>query len=295
MRRVLKFVLIVLGAIVAVCLVIVLGFYIVGGIQLNRTYTVEPASLSIPTGNPEAIAKGKHFAEAISLCTECHGPDLSGKVLSSDPVFGRLAPENLTSGEGGIGGTYSDADFVRAIRHGVDAKGHALPIMPSKYYQKLSGEDTAAIIAYVRSVPPVDKEVPESTLGVLGRILLVTGQLKGFFEYHDIDHGAAPPNAPTPGATAEYGKYLATVCTACHGTNLQGGPVPGDPEGAIAPNAVAAAQRWTDSEFMETLRTGTTPENKALDKEKMPWDDLGKMTDDELRAVYLYLKSLPAS
>ena len=298
MRRVLKWIGIGLGGFIGVIVVALVVVYFIGGSRLNKTYDIQPAAVEVPLGDPAAVERGRHVVTAIGLCAECHGQNLAGQILEDDPVFGILVPANLTSGKGGVGASYSDLDFVRAIRHGVDAEGKALPIMPSKYYNKLSDADLGAVIAYIRSLPPVDNELPESNLRVLGRILLVAGQLAGFFEAEEIDHDAPRPPAPEIGVTAQYGKYLATLCTACHGSDLSGGMVPGEgPDAPLAPDITSRGGpgRWSEEQFMATLRSGTTPEGKQLDNENMPWQAVGKMTDDELKAVWLYLRSLPAT
>jgi cytochrome c553 len=96
--------------------------------------------------------------------------------------------------------------------------------------------------------------------------------------------------------TAEYGKYIATICTMCHGSDLTGAPLP-DGSGDFAPSITSQAGpgRWSETQFITTLRSGTTPEGQKLDNELMPWQALGKMTNDELRAIYLFLNSLPPS
>ena len=90
--------------------------------------------------------------------------------------------------------------------------------------------------------------------------------------------------------TVEYGKYLSTVCTVCHGDDLSGGSG-GFAGGNITPGSESG--RWSEAEFMSALRTGVTPSGDVLDPEDMPWRSLAKMTDDELKAVWIYIRSLP--
>ena len=119
----------------------------------------------------------------------------------------------------------SEVDFVRAIRHGLDADGKPLVIMPAEYYNRLGDADLGAVIAYVKSQPPVDNEVPDTSMGPLGRIIVLLED--SLLPASIIDHTAPRPPAPEPGVTAEYGRYVATVCSICHGENMAGGPVPG--------------------------------------------------------------------
>ena len=91
-------------------------------------------------------------------------------------MLGRLVGKNLTSGKGGIGADHTDIDIIRAIRHGVDHDGTALIVMPAEFFNKLGAEDIGAIVAYVRSVPPVDSELPDTSLsGPLGRLFALIG------------------------------------------------------------------------------------------------------------------------
>src|SRR6185295_1565123 len=107
----------------------------------------------------------------------CHGPTLGGKVFVDDPALGRVIAPNLTRGRGGVGATFSDADFVRAIRHGVDPSGRQLLIMPSDDYNEFSDADLGAIVAYVRSLPAINTTLPPSEVHALGLILFALGQL----------------------------------------------------------------------------------------------------------------------
>jgi Cytochrome c len=113
-----------------------------------------------------------------------------------------------------------------------------------------------------------------------------------------IPHDAARPVAPEPGITPEYGEYLTHSCKVCHGISMSGGPIPGFPASwPPAPNLTfgdgSALPAWNEAGFMETLRTGVTPEGRQIRGEYMPWTSYQFMSDDELKAVWVYLRSLP--
>ena len=202
---------------------------------------------------------------------------------------------NLTAGQGGIGGEYTDADFVRAIRHGVDPDGKPLWVMPAQEFYYLNDHDLGALIAYLKSLSPVDHVMPEHSGGVLGRILFLTGQLP-LMPAELINHTAARPSPVEPGVTVAYGEYLAVGCKGCHSANYGGGPVPGAPPDApLAANLTPAGElaQWSEEDFVNTIRFGVTPAGDQLNPEWMPWPAIGQMTDDELKAVWLYLQSLP--
>ena len=206
--------------------------------------------------------------------------------MDDDPVFGRLVASNLTAGKGGIGGRFSDEDFIRAIRHGVRPDGSPLIIMPSELFNKLGEADLGAVIAYIKSLPPADNELPSTTAGPLVRLLVLLEE--NLLPAQVIDHDAPFPSMPAPGVTAEYGKYLAVACTACHGDDLGG-------QGEGGPNITAGGRpgKWSEADFINTLRTGVTPRGNNLDPENMPWKSFARLTDDELKAVWLYLRIVP--
>jgi mono/diheme cytochrome c family protein len=107
-----------------------------------------------------------------------------------------------------------------------------------------------------------------------------------------IDHDGPRPVAPQPGVTVEYGMYLARTCTLCHGSELNGQTIF---DGSVALNLTPGGEMkgWSEEDFTATMRTGVTPNGHQL-KDGMPWKYFGQMTDDEMKAVWLYLQSLPA-
>ncbi len=294
MKRWLKRIGMALGGLVALVVLALAGVYGFSGRRLARTYAVAPDRLAIPT-DPASIERGHHLAVAVAKCLECHGERLEGKVfIDGGPAFGRIYAPNLTRGRGGIGAEYDGDDFVRAIRHGVAKDGRGLRIMPADDFEYLTDEDLADVIAYVRSVPAVDNAVPATVLGPVARLLYVTGK----FPLVPAEHmDGAVSRAPVPaGPTPEYGHYLMNVggCFACHGPGLSGGRVPGTPPDLppaqnITPAGIGS---WTEADFVRALRTGTRPDGTKIDP-FMPWLFAGKMTDDEIRAVWLYVKSVP--
>jgi mono/diheme cytochrome c family protein len=202
MRGVLKWIGIIIGGLLLAIIVAVAAAYVIAEERLNRTYEVTVEEIPIPdqpSGNLDEWP-----LMLIEFCEECHGPDMAGQVLDDDPLFGTLISANLTSGEGGIGDDHTDADFVRALRHGIDHDGTPLIVMPSQSIGLVSDRDLAELIAYVKNLPPVDNEVGETRLGLLGRVFLVAGQIPDLIPAEIIDHDAERPASPEPGETAEY-------------------------------------------------------------------------------------------
>lgn len=298
MHRAVKWTALGLGVLVGVAAVAAVVLFVMGGARLNRSYDVDVAAVPVPT-DEAAVARGRHLAEAVTLCQACHGDDLGGDVLIDEPLIATVYASNLTAGRGGVGVAYSDADYVRAIRHGVTPAGRGLMIMHSDAYHNLGAADLGAIVAYIRSVPPADHELPRTRGGVLGRVLVALGmfdtEAMPLISAEVIDHAAPMASAPPPGVTPAYGEYLVSIalCRMCHGDDLQGGPPieEGSPPG---PNIAVygAPGGWTVEQFVSTIRTGLAPNGKALDATVMPWEAYANMTDDELGAIWEYVISL---
>jgi mono/diheme cytochrome c family protein len=294
MGKVFKWILIALGGLVALILVAATGLYLVSEGRLNRTFNVPEAEIRFQN-DPEIVAAGQHVA-AIRGCLDCHGSDLGGAEVFSEPGIATIFAPNLTAGQGGVIGTYSDADFERAIRHGVRPDGTALLVMPSQEYFVLSDADLNALVAYIRNVPAVDRATPSKSISVVGRALYMAGVLPPAAA-EIIDHQVPHPDAPNVAADAEYGAYLAVSCTGCHGLDFRGGNPPGSPPGAPPAADLTPAGNlagWEEAGFIRALRTGQTPDGASLDPAEMPWPMTAQMTDLELRALWAFFQDLPA-
>lgn len=284
----------IIGIVLGVVILIAIGFYAKAYYSTegrrNKIYDVTPPQLAI-SSDSAILAHGKRLVTTKG-CDECHGADLGGKVFIDDPALGYLYASNLTKGKGGLPNDYSIEDWVRALKHGLSREGKSLLFMPSQEFTLLSAKDMSAIIAYCSQLPNVDRERPESTLGPVGRILTDLGELP-MFPAEKIDHTATFVNEVTPEVSVEFGKYLAVACEGCHRPTMKGGPpvAPGFPPVADI-SATGNAAKWTDEQFMTTLRTGVTPEGKTLKPQEMPWTMTRAYTDVELKALHLYLKTL---
>lgn len=265
--------------------------------RLTRRHEVEPDALTVPSGE-EALGRGRHLVEVVAACTSCHGPDLAGREMADDPWLGRLWASNLTPGVGGVA-EWSDADLIRAVRHGVKPDATPVLMMPAQYFYHLSDADLGSVIAYLRSLPPVDREPPGFRLGIASAFIIVSGAVPELVPADLL--AEAPPRLepPTPAASLDYGAYLVETsgCKVCHHEDLSGGLHPlalpeEPPPSDLTPGGRVAL--WSEGEFVETLRTGVTPEGDQLDEEWMPWPAIGRMSDLELRAIYRYLRSIPA-
>lgn len=273
MKKLLKWTGIVFGALIVLSMLAGVALYPIGMSKLTQTYpNIVVETVSIPT-DTDAIARGKHVS-VIWACTKCHGEDLSGRLLTNDPIegtiptLGAIPAPNLTSGNGGVGQLYSDTDWVRAIRHGIKPNNQAVIYM---YVSTISDQDLGDLIAYLKQIPPVDTDSPAIRYGPFLPIAPALGIYTPAAEL--IDHNAPHPVDPAPGATVEYGKYLSAICAQCHGNGIS--------------NAV---KNWKQEEFIRTFNTGVLPDGRQLGP-TMSSTTFNEMSDTELAALWLYFSS----
>ncbi|MHB1262834.1 MAG: c-type cytochrome [Gemmatimonadaceae bacterium] len=282
------------GALVGLLLLAVGGIYVLTEIRFRRTYTVRGITLDIPTDSA-SLERGRHVVKALAKCGDCHGQDLSGGMVVDQPAVGRIPAPNLTRGKGGVLPKHSDESLVRAIRYGIGRDGHGMRVMPSEEYRNLSDADLAAVIAYVKSVPAVDREMPVMRVDVIPRVLMTMGAMPAVaaevIPQVPVKHASVPP-----GPTVEYGRYLASIgCQGCHGPHFSGGRIPGGPpDWAPASNLTPSGiGHYTEADFMRVLREGVKPGGARV-RPPMPIGATKQMTDEEIRAVYAFLKTVPA-
>jgi cytochrome c553 len=286
MRNVLKWIGILLGGLLVAALIAVVAIYFITESRLNETYAVSVTAVEIPQ-QPE-LGERKYPLVVVDLCRDCHRNDLAGQVMDDDPLTARLVAANLTAGKGGIGGEYTPEDWVRAIRHGIGRDGKSLIVMPSSEMNILSDTDLGIVISLIKSTPPIDNDLPEIYIGPMGRIFLL--QEPYILPASVIDHNLQSVQMPEPGVTVEYGEYLAHLCALCHGKDFAGLDTPG---GGLNLTPAGYLGGWTETDFIETMRTGIAPDGVELDQEMMPVGIWGKLSDDELKAIWMFLQTLP--
>ncbi len=276
-----------IAALVLLVVIVVAAVYAITTRHIRQTYEF-PQSAVRAAADSVSLARGRHLVEAIGKCQQCHGADMGGELWVDEPAFARLAGSNLTGGRGGIG-DWTDADLERALRHGVGADRQPLIFMPSEAFAPLTDGDLAALLGYLRTLLPVDRDLPEPKAGPVARALYLKGSFP-LLPVRLIDHDAGRP-AREPGVSVEYGEYLAAIggCRSCHGLALAGDANPDAPD-----ITVGRIGTWTEEDFFRSLRQGKRPDGSVIDPEKMPWVRSGQMTDEEVRAVWLYMRSLPA-
>jgi mono/diheme cytochrome c family protein len=286
MRKFLKWTGIILGVAVLVLFLAGTGLVLSTNARLNKVYTIQVEAVSIPT-DAASLERGEHLVSI--YCSSCHGENFGGKEFFNDPALAIVDAANLTNGKGGVGNYYTDEDWVRTIRHGVKPDGRSIFVMPSSDFYYFSDNDLGQVIAYLKTLPPVDREATTLQTGLMGKVLTGLGLLGDVFPAENIPHDIRPESVPVSDS-AEYGEYLTKTfgCQTCHGENYAGGqsPEPGAPPGPnLTPGGNLA--NFTDEVFINFIR--------ARQSEFMPFESLGKMNDEELTAIWLYLQSLPES
>lgn len=239
-------------------------------------------------GSPEQIARGEHLASV--MCSECHSTNgtlpLSGgkDFFKEAPMpLGTMVPVNLTPG--GKLQQFSDADLVRILRTGVEPSGR-WTMMGSFPAHNLSDDDLQSIIAYLHSAPPVMNETPPAEYSPLFIFFAGAGVLP-----LSVPTSIQPVTAPTKAATVAYGEYIKNImdCKGCHGPTLSADGGTFSPKNAA--NLTQIVPKWSRDDLFQAMRTGVDVTGHPI-QPPMPWQQIGKLDDVELEALYQYLHSL---
>lgn len=261
--------------------------------SMEKVYDIPIPSIAI-SHDPAVLARGKHLTESVMPCaiSDCHGPDFAGgKPIELGPV-GRMAAPNITTG--GLGAAYSDGEMARLLRHGIKRDGRLVRFMPTQESSWLPDTDLVAIVSYIRSMPPVDKPNGPIEISAMGKVLDRRGAL-AFDVARRIPHDCVEI-APPPTSTAEYGGYIARLCTGCHGEQLSGGKPDGWPPQFPVPLNITPHQSglatWTYDDFAKMLDTGLRKNGQAI-RPPMPREAFAKYDETERHALWAYLRTLP--
>ncbi len=295
LKATIKWIGIALGGLLGLLILSALALYGLGQMRLRKIYKIAGESVAIPV-DAASLSEGKRIFQYRG-CEACHGEQLQGLVYMDNPAIGQVITPNLTNGRGGIGGSLTDEDLIRAIRHGVRQDGTPLLFMPSTEFFYLSDGDLGKVLAYIHSMKPVDHAVPPSALSFTGFMVMNVTNAITFLPAELIPHAQPRPVVPEPGITPQYGAYLSLSCMVCHGAGMSGGEIPGFPtEWPAPPNLTSGPggrlPAWGQAGFIELMRTGSK-HGRAIGAGYMPWKSYRHMSDDELRAVYVDLMSLP--
>ena len=240
-----------------------------------------------------AVRRGQHLVESRTGCNDCHGKDLGGNAIIDIAFVGHWVAPNLTTGEGSVTKGFAASDWDRAVRHGVRHNGRTSS-MPVVEFVNLTDHELSDIVAYIRSVPPVNRNMGAVKFGPVFAYLIATDPkaLGAFTIDHAKAHAVEPPAEVV---SAELGRHIVQVCRGCHGENLSGGKLAGDPDMPIVANLTpheTGLKGWTESDFIRALREGKRKDGTDISR-MMPWQAYGRMTDTELKAIWAYLQTVP--
>ena len=284
------------------------AFLVYVQLSYQRTFEVPATGLKSSTDST-IIARGKYLAMGPAHCWTCHVEDPSKVDLQSaypamtgghkfDLPFGTLYSPNITSDSVTGIGRYSDEQLAQIIRYNLKPSKQALA--PFMTFNTMSDEDVVAIISYLRSTEPVQHKVPENDLNMLGKIVF------RFLINPIIPEENQMLQVTEPDTTAEYGKYLVYSVTSCNGCHTERGPTGefigmpfaggGSKEMArgtfVAPNLTPDPETgriyyWKEQDFINRFRAG-----KIYQEEFMPWESYSLLSDNDLKAIYKFLRTL---
>lgn len=277
MRKALRWAGIGLGGLIALLIVAAIVIFVWSEMILRRDYRA--AAETLPAPSPAERAEAPRLARVLG-CLSCHGEGLKGKVMFDAPGVARVYAPNITE----VASKASDQQLAAAIRQGVGHEGEGLFIMPSPQYSRLTDRETAALVAWIRTLPRAEGQSKGMSARPLGRIGLVLGWFRPAPELV-AEYRTQAPIALGPGHEAA--RHLAsTACSECHGPALMGGSVgPGEK----TPDLSVAAG-YDPAQFRTLMKTGRPPSGKALGlMSEVARNDFSHLTDSEIDALHAYL------
>jgi mono/diheme cytochrome c family protein len=271
----------------------------------HATLPLPVASSSIGS-TADLVERGEYVVRNVSVCGSCHTQDrkpdgpLIGGTAFKDWRLGTIRSANLTPDSTTGLGKWTEAEIVRAIRNGQRKDGQLLaPVMRYEWFHEMSDRDAFAVARYLRTLPAVSHRITQNP-NLVFRIARSSflGPVKG-----------NPPLTPPRAATAAYGQYLSHIalCVDCHTptSGLQskldrdklfaGNAHPtkdftANPSN-ITPDSATGIGKWSEGDFLQTIRTGEDPQRHILN-DFMPWRQFRRMSDDDLEAIYRYLRTV---
>ncbi len=289
--------------------IVLLALLVLVGVGLAIIFLVFPRSRPAADLRIERtlarVERGRYLVQHVANCLDCHserdwnyygGPVVVGtegqgaplKVLRPSIQSANITPAALDE--------WSDGEILRAVTAGIGRDGRALhPFMPYDTYAHLTEEDAHATVSYLRTLPPIANSVPRPDdnwmIRLVGRIL---------------PQPYAPPPPLEPGVTVEYGRYLAQIaeCGFCHGSDFAGGrmfQIPGTdqewPSENLTPHPANRIGAWERENFIGVFKSFAPPAGREIPGNEvntvMPWSRFAGMTEDDLGAIYEYLRTVP--
>jgi len=294
---------------IALVVVAVIGVILSVGYTVRKDRTILPAARVKFERTPERLARGRYIVESTAHCFQCHsevdysipgaqpkpGKKGAGAVFAEEGMGWLVAPNITPDVETGAG-SWTDEQLARAIREGIGHDGRRLfPVMPYMNFRNMSDEDLASVITYIRSIEPVKNKLPKTQIPEPAKAALpphqpIVNQVSG----------------PAPYDQLARGQYMVTLgnCVTCHTPMNEKGPMMqmafaggfhlkgpwGDVYGAnITPDA-SGISYFDEALFIRTMRTGHVGARKL--NYVMPTGYFKNITDDDLKAMFAYLRRL---
>jgi cytochrome c553 len=265
----------VLGALVAVVLVLAAGLYGASEWVIRGGHAVPMEEVAVPR-DAASVAEGARLAFVFG-CRGCHSPGGEGKVMLDQPMLGFVASPSLAH----IAVAYSDAELARAVRHGVRKDGSTLWVMPTNAHSFIADDDMGRLIAWIRSLKPgAGDQTRPMGFGPGLRWAVLSGRLEASVHPGSVAERARPANV---------GRYVVdAICSACHALDRET-PSLDDPK--PAPALAPAAAAYDLPEFVRLFRSGKGKSGRDLGlMSEVARDEIGKgLTDEEIAAVHAYL------
>jgi hypothetical protein len=298
-------------ALLALLVLVVVGLPAMVGVRPIVGPRARPLTDRTFERTPERLERGRYLANAVSPCLACHseldwtsgvvvrpGMEGSGRSFAEEGIPFVSAP-NLTPDRETGAGAWTDDMIARAVREGIGYDGRALfPLMPYEQFRYMSDEDLASIVVYLRSLPPIRRAQPPPSIPFpVNRFINAVPE--------PVTEPVPPPDRSNQVA---YGDYLVRigVCRDCHSPmDAQGQRVPGmefaggtrleSPLGPVAAANITSDASgipyYTEELFFEVMRTGMARSRKIHDM--MPWRIYGQQTDEDLKAMFAYIRTIP--
>jgi mono/diheme cytochrome c family protein len=222
----------------------------------------------------------------------------AGQVFPEKNLPGAVIAPNLTPDQETGAGTWTDDQFARAIREGIGHDGRTLfPLMPYGHFRTMSDEDLASIVVYLRSLPPVRNPLPKTEIIFPVKYLIRAAP-------EPVNDPVPPPDLSTPAKRGEYLTRMAS-CVTCHTPQERGqsnmkllfaggftfnvGPLPSVTSANITPDPSGIAY-YDENLFLQAMRSGKVRAREL--SAVMPWIGYKNMTDEDLKAIFAYLRTV---
>lgn len=253
---------------------------------------------------PARLERGRYLVQGLLGCEDCHSPkdwmqdgapvvpgkELAGQALPIPGFPGVISAPNLTPDPETGSGRWSDDQLARAIREGIKHDDTILfPMMPYSKYKDLADEDLASVVVFLRSLPPVKNPLPATEIDFPVKYLVRSA----------AEPVLDPVHGPDPSDQVARGKYLVRMGCGCHnvvdklvyaGGDHLAGPWGDVTSANLTPDA-SGISYFNEAVFIATLRTGYVGARKL--NSIMPWGAFKGLTDDDLKAIFAYLRTLP--